>query len=241
MPDTMPAGPGTLLRPTPAQTNGTTLVELMRSAPTGAVDIGPVGAWTDTVRPEDVDLAAWTAELATPSRTLAPRTQVPWAALVLVVAVSMAAGLVAWMPTPVAGPVPVAVTPPLVLPNPVRYESALALAAAGAFQDARRELEGVLAAGVDPRIAPLIHAQLAHYSAREGAFGDALVHERASLAAGDQDRVPRSLVDAAVTAQARGDGPAMRAAYAQFLTGSGRVTPGFEGLLDEALGGPAAR
>ncbi len=241
MPDTMPAGSGTLLRPTPAQTTGTTLVELMRSAPVGSVDVGPVGSWTDSLRPEVADLAELTAVLAPQPRPRSSQPNVSWAALVLVVAVSMASGLVAWMPTPVAGPTPIAARPPLALPDPVRYEAALELAAAGAFHDARRELEGVLAAGVDPRVAHLIHAQLAHYSAREGAFGDALVHERASLGLADQDRVPRGLVEAAVTAQARGDEPAMRAAYAQFLTGTGRVSPGFEGLLDEALGGPASR
>jgi hypothetical protein len=238
MPETMPAGPGTLLRPTPAQTTGTTLVELMRSPPVGSVDIGTVGNWTDTARTQADELADWADGLTRFQPAPAPRLARSWAALVLVVAVSMASGLVAWMSIPTAGPAPLASRPPLLLPDPVRYEVALELAAAGAFHDARRELEGVLAAGVDPRVAHLIHAQLAHYSAREGAYGDALVHERASLEMNEQDRVPRGLVETAVAAQARGDAPAMRAAYAQFLTGSDRVTPAFEGLLDEALGGP---
>lgn len=238
MPETMPAGPGTLLRPTPGQTTGTTLVELMRSPPVGTVDIGPVGDWTETARPRTEELVDWAEGTAQLEPVRSERPARSFAALVLILAVSMASGLVAWMSIPTAGPAPLAARPPLLLPDPVRYEAALELAAAGAFHDARRELEGVLAAGVDPRVAHLIHAQLAHYSAREGAYGDALVHERAALAQDDQDRVPRGLVEAAVAAQASGDGPAMRAAYAQFLTGSGRVTPAFESLLDEALGGP---
>ncbi|MDA0933887.1 MAG: hypothetical protein O3C51_10575 [Planctomycetota bacterium] len=238
MPDTIPAGPGTLLEPTPARTTGPTLVELMRSAPVGSVDIGPVGNWTEGVRADDAAIADLAAGLELRREVAANRPIASWAALVLVVAVSIASGLVAWMPAPTAGPGPLVARPPLALPDPVRYEAALELAAAGAFRDARRELEGVLAAGVDPRIAHLIHAQLAHYSARDGAFGDALVHERAALDLGDQERFPRGLVEAAVAAQASGDAPAMRAAYAQFLTGSGRVAPAFADLLDEALGGP---
>lgn len=240
MSDAIPAGPATLLEPTPARTTGPTLVELMRSAPVGTLDIGPVGDWTEGVRADDAAIADLAAGLEPRREASTNRPVASWAALVLVVAVSIASGLVAWMPAPTAGPGPIGARPPLALPDPVRYEAALELAAAGAFQDARRELEGVLAAGVDPRVAHLIHAQLAHYSARDGAFGDALVHERAALAVDAQDRVPRGLVEAAVAAQANGDAPAMRAAYAQFLTGSGRVAPAFADLLDEALGGPGS-
>ena len=69
----------------------------------------------------------------------------------------------------------------------------------------------------------------------EPGLADALEHERLARQDADRAALPEELLRQARAAQARGDGAAMRRAYAQFLLQEGQMSPELQALIQEAL------
>lgn len=125
----------------------------------------------------------------------------------------------------------------LALPDDAAYENALRLGASGDFAGAAAELEAMLTAEPDlnPAVARLLHSQLGYYLRKAGQLGSAMEHEALARQEGDRATFPEELLQRAREAELRGDGAAMRSAYAQFLLQEGQLSPEMRALIPEAL------
>lgn len=123
------------------------------------------------------------------------------------------------------------------LPDDAVYERALLLALDGDFDAACSELQGLLAKNPDmnPAVARLVHAHLAYYLRKAGRLTEAIEHERLARQETDRSSLPEELLEAARAAEARGDGEAMRRAYARFLLQESQLPPDMRAMVFEVL------
>lgn len=122
------------------------------------------------------------------------------------------------------------------LPNDPLYETALMQALDGEFALASTTLQAFLAAhpDLDPALQRLVHAHLAYYLRKSGELAGAIEHETISRQMAGRAFLPEELLRSAREAELRGDGEAMRRAYAQFLLQEDQLPPALRALVQEA-------
>lgn len=122
------------------------------------------------------------------------------------------------------------------LPNDPLYEKALMQALDGDFAAASATLQAFLAAhpSLDPALERLIHAHLAYYLRKAGNLGESIEQETRARQMAGRAFLPEELLRAARDAELRGDGDAMRRAYAQFLLQEDQLPPALRALVQEA-------
>ncbi len=122
------------------------------------------------------------------------------------------------------------------LPDDSTYQQAMLVALDGDFALACDLLIHYLERHehLDEGVRRLVHAQVAYYQRKAGNLGAALEHERLARPGTQQAYLAEELLQAARSAQARGDHLAVRRAYARFLLQQDTMSPGMRALLDEA-------